>query len=571
MKKILFLLGGIFPFMTACNESSDYPFPPESLDIDQVVFSRSTSTKESLSNGDSILFNAKGALNVHNEILTYSDGQWDSKVPLQWSETSGSTTYTALYPFYKNLSYSSQNIYTENGLEDILIAQDTLSQKQEIDLSFKHLFARLVIHVNPSIQEKLTELRLTVPYTVTNISTEGELSMTTDSLTTVLLKNETGDYAFILPPMNDSRLTLNLITTGGNYTHLLPAYTFKSHVQYECTIRSAVGIRTVDDLIAFSKLINGKSYSGKTLSDFGEKVGNDTIFYLLNDISLTESDCKKMLPIGYNSSYGFKYIFEGNNHTISGLFVPDKANNTNVERKCCGLFGQITEDGEVRNLHLTNANCIESPTYSNIGVLAAMNYGLITNCSVKDSHILSSEYSGVLYAQAFICGQNFGYIVNCSVENNHIQSNKSCKIGTIAGEAYGHILNCYAYKNTFTKQSSASIGGIVGEAYNDKETLVISNCCVSHNISYTNFGAIIGKSLKATTIDHVFYNKGDLYYINSNSNIDRYYTYDSNYYVNGKHISTYLNEWIDSIGAVSDPDIEFKKWNTDSIVLPVFQ
>ncbi|MBP3669848.1 MAG: hypothetical protein J6J26_09870, partial [Bacteroides sp.] len=78
-------------------------------------------------------------------------------------------------------------------------------------------------------------------------------------------------------------------------------------------------------------------------------------------------------------------------------------------------------------------------------------------------------------------------------------------------------------------------------------------------------------SLKTTTIDHVFYNKGNLYEDNSSSNIDRHYKYNSSYYVNGKHISTYLNEWIDSIGATSYPDIEFKKWNTDSIVLPVFQ
>ena len=568
MKKILFLLGGIFPFMIACNDSSDYPFPPESLDIDQVVFSRSTSTKESLSNGDSILFNAKGALNVHNEILTYSDGQWDSKVPLQWSETSGSTTYTALYPFYKDLSYSSQNIYTENGLEDILIAQDTLSQKQEIDLSFKHLFARLVIHVNPSIQEKLTELRLTAPYTVTNISTEGELSMTTDSLTTVLFKNETGDYAFILPPMNDSRLIVNLITTGGSYTHLLPAYTFKSHVQYECTIRSAVGIRTVDDLIAFSKLINGKSYSGKTLSDFGEKVGNDTIFYLLNDISLTESDCKKMLPIGYNSSYGFKYIFEGNNHTISGFTVPDYSVNKTVDKKYNGLFGSISSEGTVRNLHITHAKTIDNPTYSYIGILAAENNGYILNCSVGNSSIELSSTTNT-YVQAFICGNNKGCIANCFATNDSIKTEDDASVGTIAGYATGYILNCYAYRNTFTKKSTATIGGIVGSS--GSKSLVVSNCCASHNISYTNFGAIIGQSLKTTTIDHVFYNKGNLYEDNSSSNIDRHYKYNSSYYVNGKHISTYLNEWIDSIGATSYPDIEFKKWNTDSIVLPVFQ
>ena len=568
MKKILFLLGGIFPFMTACNESSDYPFPPESLDIDQVVFSRSTSTKESLSNGDSILFNAKGALNVHNEILTYSDGQWDSKVPLQWSETSGSTTYTALYPFYKDLSYSSQNIYTENGLEDILIAQDTLSQKQEIDLSFKHLFARLVIHVNPSIQEKLTELRLTAPYTVTNISTEGELSMAADSLTTVLLKNETGDYAFILPPMNDSRLTLNLITTGGSYTHLLPAYTFKSHVQYECTIRSAVGIRTVDDLIAFSKLINGKSYSGKTLSDFGEKVGNDTIFYLLNDISLTESDCKKMLPIGYNEKWGFKYIFEGNNHTISGFTVPDYSVNKTVDKKYNGLFGSISSEGTVRNLHITHAKTIDNPTYSYIGILAAENNGYILNCSVGNSSIELSSTTNT-YVQAFICGNNKGCIANCFATNDSIKTEDDARVGTIAGYATGYILNCYAYRNTFTKKSTATIGGIVGSS--GSKSLVISNCCASHDISYTNFGAIIGQSLKTTTIDHVFYNKGNLYEDNSSSNIDRHYKYNSSYYVNGKHISTYLNEWIDSIGAASYPDIEFKKWNTDSIVLPVFQ
>lgn len=572
MKRLLpFLIGTLLLVLTACNETDEFistlPYPME-----QVSFSRNAQNLESLSEGDSIMFFAQGKLTANRQILTLTNGQWTSNTPLHWNGNGDSTFYTALHPVYEDGDYSAANIYTANGLEDILMAQDTLVGQQNIDLTFKHLFAQLVIRASSAIQEKLVELRLTVPYTVSNITDDGNVTTISQPYTTIRTKEENGIYSFLLPPMENSQLSLNIVMTDNKaYVHHFPINTYSSHIKYECKLRNNAGIRNAQDLIAFSQLINGRAttYAGKTLADFGEKIGNDSVFYLLNDIVLTPDSCKDLLPIGYTDKKGFKYIFDGDNYTISGLTVPDNSVNKTVNKSYCGLFGYISSEGTVRNLHITHAQTVDTPTYSYIGILAGQNYGNILHCSV-DSSSIEANTSGTSEAQSFICGRNRGNIVNCFATNNSIKTGADNKVGTIAGDATGYILNCYAYKNTFTKQSTATIGGIAGMSKSDI-TLVIANCCASHNIDYNNFGAIIGQSLKATTIDHVFYNKGSLYEDNLNSSIDRYYQYTSNYQVNGKHISTYLNEWIDSIGATSYPTVKFKKWNTGTTSLPTFQ
>ena len=84
--------------------------------------------------------------------------------------------------------------------------------------------------------------------------------------------------------------------------------------KYECNIvrlDSSPGIRTAEDLIAFSQLIN-KTYKGnKTLDDFGKQVNGEMIYSLCNDIELTEEDCNRLEPIGYHTDIPFSDTFDG--------------------------------------------------------------------------------------------------------------------------------------------------------------------------------------------------------------------------------------------------------------------
>lgn len=570
MKKMLYILLGILSLcLPACNEDAELDtFIPNN--ISPVTFSRNVQTPTTLADGDSVLFSAQGGLSANNQLLTYSNGEWTSTLPLQWSNPSAQTIYTALYPVYEDHLYTQQKLYTDNGLEDILIAQDTLNSQQAIEFSFKHLFSQLVIHVTPSIQEKLDSLKLIVPCTVKSIANDGTISVDAAPHTTSIPANESGSYSFLLPPMKDCQLTLKLLTTSdGNYTNVLPAYTFEGNMKYECKLRNPAGIRNADDLIAFSQLINGKKAEGRTLDEFGAKVGEDSVFYLLSDIALSPEDCEDLLPIGYNDSKGFKYIFEGNNHSISGLIVPDASTNRIVNSNYSGLFGHITSNGIVQNLHIANATSVSTPTCKRIGILSGTNNGTIINCSVTGSSITSTKDSRI---QGAISAYNTGTIANCYSYDCKIKiDNTSCKIGGIAGFAIGYVLNCYAYNNTYTTNAQSFTGGVVGESDKD-DPLFLSNCCVFHSqsLKQNTFGAIIGHAKKAT-IDNIYYNTQYYYTKNDNSTFTYYKKYTDRS-INGKHLSTYLNEWVENEEKnPTYPNIKFKKWTTDTTTLPTFQ
>ena len=570
MKKMLYILLGILSLcLPACNEDAELDtFIPNN--ISPVTFSRNVQTPTTLADGDSVLFSAQGGLSVNNQLLTYSNGEWTSTLPLQWSNPSAQTIYTALYPVYEDHLYTQQKLYTDNGLEDILIAQDTLNSRQTIEFSFKHLFSQLVIHVTPSIQEKLDSLKLIVPCTVKSIANDGTISVDAAPHTTSIPANESGSYSFLLPPMKDCQLTLKLLTTSDeSYTNVLPTYTFEANMKYECKLRNTIGILTAKDLIAFSQLINGKKAEGRTLDEFGAKVGEDSVFYLLSDIELSPEDCEDLLPIGYNDSKGFKYIFEGNNHTISGLIVPDASTNRIVNNNYSGLFGHITSDGIVQNLHIANATSVSNPTCKRIGILSGTNNGTIINCSVTGSSITSTKESSIHGA---ISAYNTGTIANCYSYDCKIKiDNTSCKIGGIAGFAIGYVLNCYAYNNTYTTNAQSFTGGVVGESDKD-DPLFLSNCCVFHSqsLKQNTFCAIIGHAKKAT-IDNIYYNTQYYYTKNDNSTFTYYKKYTDRS-INGKHLSTYLNEWVENEEKnPTYPNIKFKKWTTDTTTLPTFQ
>lgn len=566
--KIKTLFAGVLLLsMSGCYDFNE-SLPAPISTINEVTFSRSTLNTESLPTGSTVSFHANGILDASNMLLTFSGDRWESSSPILWQGDTGTSTYTALYPVYNDYSYSSTNLYTDKGLEDILIAQDTLQGKQDISLTFKHLFSQLVIHVAPSLQQQIEEIQLTVPITIANISTQtGKISTTATAHTTIRTKDDSGQYSFIIPPMNDCPLTLELVTSKTTYRNQLPAHTFEGNKKYECKLRTSVGIQNAEDLIAFSTLINQKKYSGsKTLDDFGEKVGNDTIFYLMNDIELTEDDCMKLLPIGYHASVGFKHIFEGNGHTISHLTVPDKSNNSSVQSLYSGLFGYITEKGCVKNLNITSSQSVEKPTCKQTSILSGVNNGYIINCSVSGSSITAGTSSTSL---GFICANNSGYIINCHTENSSLKTGSDIKAGGIAGNATGYILNCYAYNNTFTTKSGSYTGGIVGMS-NINVPLTIENCCVYHAKTYSYFGAITG-NLRGATMDYIYYNNNQVYYSSSSSTVTHSYKYNNDYMIGSTPLSTYLNTWIDSIGSVQYPDITFRSWTTASNILPTFR
>lgn len=549
------------------------PLPSSMSNTLGEIHSRGIITDTSLEKGSTALFSASGGNSFVNQIFTFDGSNWTNENVTLATNTPQATSLTALYPAYNDShTLIPENPYTEGALEDVLIAQATFTDQTNIDLSFTHLFSMLTIHVQSPFKESLTSVSLKAPK-VTGINATERMFTTTGEHTTHLDKSDSGDYTFIIPSIEHCNLTLTFTFDDEEEVSHPLTHTFEEGHKYECNVTGAdtrPGIRTIDDLIDFSLLINGKYTGNRTLAEFGEVTDEGMVYHLLEDLDFENKTYSKLLPIGYaysNSSI-FNAIFDGGGHTISNLVIPDKTTNSNVQTNFSGLFGHIGENGIVRNLHLNNANSLKSPSCKNIGGIAAKNSGLIINCSVQNStfYALEDTYIGNICSRL-----SQGYIINCYTLSDTIYCNKRTYTGGIAGDANGYILNCYTYKNYFDVSKSIEAsknGGLVGNN-SPNYKLSIANCYVYHlRFNNTYSGIAVGLA-QNVNIDNFMYNIGS--YVcreqTANVSISNDQKYES-YKVNGTHISSILNDWIDNPDRTEYKDIAFKHWtNTNP---PVF-
>ena len=559
MKQFYLTAISLLTLLCSCNETLELQSPLPS--IKSQIISRNTGNA-SLPEGSTALFNISGDFQLTNQILTYSNHVWNCEKPIQWTDSNRTIYLTAIHPALDE--YSSNILYTNNKLTDILIAQDTLTTGNELEITFKHLFSSLTVRLNETIRKELQEISLTVPQTVSSLqSSNGTYTIKAESLTTCETHQENNEHQFILPPMENAVLSITLrMKNGDMHTHSLEPYTFLSGYNYECNIikeDQRPGIKSADDLIAFSLLINKQSYTGgKTLADFGEEINGKMVYRLLSDITLTGDDCKEFLPIGYYDSRAFQDIFDGEGHRIYHLTVPDKSTYSKVNINYSGLFGHIGTDGIVQNLRLIEAKTAENATCTRTGFIAAMNEGIIMNCHVE----YSTAHEGVHEKTGFICGQlsTKGYLVNCSSTYNTFTSEKSSYVGGLVGYANGYILNSYTSENQYLLNATKSAGEIAG--YSPSNYHLTVNNCFTYNSQNQSSVYALTPSVKNATLDHFFYNQGTLYNTSNSSNVTKndVYKYDASFETDGIPVTTWMNNWIDNDGTETYSDFTFRKW-----------
>lgn len=216
-------------------------------------------------------------------------------------------------------------------------------------------------------------------------------------------------------------------------------------------------------------------------------------------------------PIGIFDECIFHGTFDGNHHTISGLYVESTGKK--------GLFTAIASDATVKNLTLEKSYFGSIDDYA--GGICAYNYrGTIQNC--HNHAIVSSWY----YTAGGICGANyFGVVSQCSNEafisatvdaggiaginfcatitescNTGKISAKQCSGGIAGEESSGEIQNGY---NTGALKGEQAVGGIVGK-YNAGS---FENCYNVGSVTGTNaVGGIVGS--KAASCDNCYYLSG---------------------------------------------------------------
>ena len=211
-------------------------------------------------------------------------------------------------------------------------------------------------------------------------------------------------------------------------------------------------ISNAGQLYWFAGLVNG-TLSGVTQNTSANAVLTADIVVnknvLKSDGTLNEGTFKEWTPVGVGDDSSYTGIFDGKNHTISGLYF------SNQDKVYVGLFGY------------------NSGKISNVGILDSCFYG-------------GADVGGVI-------GYNKkdGTVTNCY--NTGYVSGAAGLVGGVIGYNRGTITNCY---NTGGVSGDSYVGGVIG--YNSGGT--ITNCYYNSSI-YT--GNAIGYVDRNTTCEKV--------------------------------------------------------------------
>ena len=177
-----------------------------------------------------------------------------------------------------------------------------------------------------------------------------------------------------------------------------------------------------------ARLMNDITINNKVLDDKGELI-SDT------------SNLKSWTPIGRNGN-SFKGEFDGNSHTIRGLYF----NDTNTGY--VGLFGFVGVGGTVKNVTL--ADSYVSGSWYVGGICGQNNGGTVEGCRNTGRVYGTRQFVGG------VCGYNEGTLQkSCNTGIVYGYQN----VGGVCGYNKGTLQECY---NTDTVEGTMCVGGVCG-------------------------------------------------------------------------------------------------------------
>jgi hypothetical protein len=183
-------------------------------------------------------------------------------------------------------------------------------------------------------------------------------------------------------------------------------------------------------------------------------------------------------PIG-TSIAPFKGSFDGQDHTIMGLFI-HRPSESNV-----GLFSSVAEGGVVQNVRVVDV-AVTGHWY--VGGLVGENTGTVSNSYSSGSVTGDNSVGGLV-------GDNTGTVSNSYSTGGSVTGDD--RVGGLVGDNTGTVSNSHFRGNVISKEGSY-IGGLVG--INDVGT--VSNSYSAGNVSGDeNVGGLVGGNEKGTVSD----------------------------------------------------------------------
>ena len=228
-------------------------------------------------------------------------------------------------------------------------------------------------------------------------------------------------------------------------------------------------IGTAEELYGFAQLVNNGNTSASAVLT-ADIIVNKGVLKADGNLADDTSGFTSWTPIG--NSYSNKYTgkFDGQGHTISGLYFNDAATDY------VGLFGCL-ESGEIKNVGVIDSYF--NGTYW-VGGVCGRNRGTITGC------YNTGTVSGTGNQVGGVCGANdYDTITGCY--NTGTVSGRD-EVGGVCGLNYdGKITGCYSIGTVSGGDESVYVGGVCG--YNHSGT--VTDCDVKSDAEFKN-GTVCG-------------------------------------------------------------------------------
>lgn len=248
----------------------------------------------------------------------------------------------------------------------------------------------------------------------------------------------------------------------------------------------AYEISNANELYAFAAAVNGVN---NTIN--GELTANITVntgVLVDGELANNTSVFRVWTPIG-SGNEGYKGEFDGNNHTVSGLYI---SSNDNTE--CIGFIGNLYTGGTVQNLGVidsyfhgyrfvggivggninsTITNCYNTGIVSGIsemigGIAGHTNAGTISDCYNSGTVISSGQKIGGIVGYSTLAS-----LIEKCYNTGSINISYGLFVGGVIGENFGTVANCYNNGSITCNDNFTYCGGVIGK--NDNYAL-ITNC-----------------------------------------------------------------------------------------------
>ena len=237
-------------------------------------------------------------------------------------------------------------------------------------------------------------------------------------------------------------------------------------------------ISSAEELYGFAELVNSGGTDQNTKAVLTADITvNKGVLKANGTLADDTSGFTSWTPIG-NSSNSYTGKFDGQGHTISGLYFNDAA------KSYVGLFGILGENGEIKNVGVIDSYF---NGYRGVGgVCGTSDGGTISGC--YNTGTVSGNYENV----GGVCGKSDGGTISGCYNTGTVSSNND-HVGGVCGSTYGGdtITGCY---NTGTVSGDYRIGGVCGyNGYGGEAT--ITGCYNTGTVSGNRIiGGVCGKN-----------------------------------------------------------------------------